>query len=134
MPQVHVTNYQQYIDATYLHTIITDNLPSGIPWPENINVSIAYMDVKKKGVLLYGTIALSILGKAYKISMPVDEHAYLAKYGLDLNTYANNSTKDNHRSIFQRTFDGIVANKKQQIIKAITCAYTGYQPQTTYRR
>src|ERR1700752_4736646 len=112
-PKVHITNYQQYIDAHILQQLINDNLPRDVNWPLHVNVSIAYMDVKKKGVILYGTIALSILGKTYKVSAPVEQEAYLAKYGLDLGVYFNQDLKDSHIHILQNTFAGIIVNKKQ---------------------
>lgn len=124
LPILHVTNYQQYIDASYMHQIVMDNLPQDTHWPEAINISIAYMQIVKKAGAFITTLALSILGKTYKVKTThANADFYLAQYGLDLNTYANQGTKDNHIRLFQQAFQGVVYNKKTQIIKALKCAY-----------
>lgn len=127
LPTLHVTNYQQYIDASPLHTIVMDNLNPEANWPDTVNISIAYMHTTKKGLTYITTLALSILGKAYKISVSADKIIYDAQRGLDLNLYAERAGKDHDIKTTQNAFNALVANKKQQIIKAITCAYANYK-------
>ena len=124
LPAIHLTNYQQYIDVSYLHQLIAHSLPEDVNWPDSINVSIAYMQVQKKHSVYTTTVALSILGKAYKITLHHDNaDFYAAQYGLDLNNYSTQAGKDAHVRIFNLAFQRAVSAKLSQIIKALKFAY-----------
>src|ERR1044072_4885275 len=135
MPTLHITNYQQNLDAGYLHHLIMHNLPTDTQLPSVINISIAYMQVTKKNGVYITTLALSILGQSYKVKLQhSNQEVYLAQYGLDLNTYTTATDKDAHVRIFQQAFNAIVYARVAQIIKALTTAYENYKPQTKFRR
>jgi len=124
MPIIHITNYQQHIDAAILQQLIADSLPEDVQWPEAINISIAYMQVQKKYSVYTTTLALSILGKAYRLKLHHDnESFYLAQYGLDLNNFSTSVAKDAYIRIFQQAFETVVYAKTTQIMKAIKFAY-----------
>lgn len=123
LPALHITNYQQHIDPSYLYNAIIDSLPDDVHWPVNINVSIAYMQVQRQHGIFNTTLALSILGKAYKIKIAHDNKGYYdAQYALDSGA-GNRDAKDNYTRLYQQAFQDVVVAKKKQIIKAITCAY-----------
>jgi len=124
MPVINVTNYQQYIDAAPLQQLIADSLPDDVSWPDAINVSIAYMQVQKKHSVYITMVALSILGKAYRLTLHHDnEYFYLAQYGLDLNNYSTQAVKDMHIRVFNQAFVEVINVKAAQIMKAIKFAY-----------
>jgi len=124
MPTVHITNYQQYIDSGFLFAAIADNLPNDVHWPGIINISIAYMQVTKKINVYTTTLALSILGKAYKFKLQHSNSAfYFAQYNLDVSSYASLEQRDYDICMYRRAFEQVVNRNLKQIIKAITCAY-----------
>lgn len=124
LPTIHVTNYQQYIDAPYLQQAIADYLPADAVLPETINVSIAYMQVHKKNNIYTTVLVLSILGKSYRFKHThANPDYYAAQQGLDLNNYGSQVSKDDHMHVFNTAFYGVVLNTIGQIVKAITTAY-----------
>lgn len=121
LPAVVITNYQQYIDAGYLTEMLLqgDDL-KGDSTP--LYASIAYVDVKKvpqpvKGQRMYNIVlALSLKGKTYTYKKVTDNTNYfLAKVGLDINSYGTNAGKDNHIRVFQKAFEEVVSHFIEKI-------------------
>lgn len=137
LPQVHVTNYQQYINADFLAEGIANMLNQssfGEPdydltgFPENMYISIAYIDVLKQGKKserAYKTIlAVNIQGKAHRYELlHNDEHIYLAMIGLTMNNYGTNISKDQHIRLLQQAFETLVFMRIEKIIEDLIKSY-----------
>lgn len=124
MPQVHITNYQQYIDADYLIANVISSLPADQILPEHVYASIAYMQIVKSIGGFTTTLVLSIKGKSYRFKLTHNNtRLYLAQYGLDLNTYADSATKAKDIHQLNVAFEAVVEKNIKQITKAIVTAY-----------
>jgi len=122
LPQVHVTNYQQYINADYLSDAIAGRLP-GADMPENVYASIAYMQVGQKSGGWYTVLVLSIMGKSYRYELLHDHNSYYtAQVNFDLNNF-NNLHKDTCILLFNTAFEEVVLARINKIVKDILKAY-----------
>lgn len=125
MPTIHITNYQQYINADYLADRILDHIPADAMLPENIYASIAYIMVDVKAAIYTTALVLSIKGKAYRFKLcHKDQAAYNAWVnGLELKSTRSQNDKDADIRLLQQAFEAVVNKNIKQITKAITCAY-----------
>jgi hypothetical protein len=124
MPTVHVTNYQQYINADDLTVGILDHIPADAVLPERLYISIAYMRVVKFVGRYKTNLNLSIKGRSYSFSFLHDnDHYYLAGRSLELNETSTTVVKDIHIRVFQQAFEAVVNKNIKQITKAIITAY-----------
>ena len=126
-PTIVVTNYQQYIHFGFLADAIANNIDPdmGAVLPDNLYVSIAYLDIKKARArgekpVYITNLVLSIKGvsHAYKL-IHNNTDLYLAKKGLDLNQYADHITKDMHIRLLQHAFEGVVFMRASSITNDI---------------
>lgn len=127
IPVVHVTNYQQYINADYLALNVNDRMPADSKLPENIYTSIAYMQVQRAKGVFNTTLCLNIKGRAYRFKLAHDVEAYyIAQVTIDYNTFSSSTAKDMQIRQLQQAFEAVVNKNIKQIVKAITTAY-GHQ-------
>lgn len=136
LPAVHVTNYQQYITGDFLQQAIADTLPVAMDakLPENMHLSIAYIDIKKTSEVcafktVYKTrLALSIKGKTYTYELQHgNDHLYLAHVGLQINQYSTAAAKDNHIKLLNQAFEAVVFMRAGKITQDLIANYVNPQ-------
>lgn len=137
IPQVHVTNYQQYINANFLAEGIANTLNQshfGEPdydltdFPENMHINIAYVDVLKQGKRserIYKTVlAVNIQGTPHMYELlHNDEDIYFAMIGLTINDYITRISKDMHISLLQQAFETLVFMRIEKIVEDLIKSY-----------
>lgn len=125
VPQVHITNYQQYINTDYLTAEVLSNIPADAELPEHIYASIAYMRVVRFIGRYKTNLSLNIKGRTYSFTLLHDnDNAYHASKAVDLNAFGSGQeAKDIAIRVFQQAFEAVVNRNIKQITKAITTAY-----------
>lgn len=129
LPNVHVTNYQQYITGDFLQDAIADTLPVAMDGklPENLYVSIAYINVTviSGANATYNTVlVLNIKGKSYTYKLRHNKtDLYLANVGLQANQYSTAAAKDNHIKLLNQAFETLVFMRAEKITDDLIANY-----------
>jgi len=123
-PAVHVTNYQQYINAGILTEAILERIPNVTELPETLYVSIAYLQINRIRSVYETILCLNIKGRAYRFKAAHDIAAYYtAIVALSYNVYSNQAAKDTDIRSLQLAFEAVVQKNIKRIVNAITAAY-----------
>lgn len=126
---VHVTNYQQHIDASFLvEQLVSDVADYADAMQEALYASVAYFTIKKTHDMrsLYeAKLAISIKGKTYTYKLANNQrHVYEAFCELSANQYrGNNELKDAHIKIVQAQFERLVFMRSHKIATDLLNAY-----------
>lgn len=136
LPNVYVTNYQQYVNADFLQQAIDKVIPvyMELPMAGSLYISIAYIDINK--ISKAGTwkatyktrLALSIKGKTYTYELQHgNDHLYLAHVGLQINQYSTAAAKDNHIKLLNQAFEAVVFMRAGKITQDLIANYVNPQ-------
>jgi len=121
---VHVTNYQQHLDANPLLAYILENIPEGVAdsITDAMHASIAYVTVNKvrdPRKLHETVLALSIVGKTYRYKyMHGVKELYDAAGAIAAGKASNTQIK-----AMQDTFETLVFLRGDKIVADLLKAY-----------
>jgi hypothetical protein len=130
LPNVHVTNYQQYVNAVFLQQAIVDTIPvvMDAQLPENLYISIAYIDIKVisgANATFATKLVLNIKGKSYSYKLRHNNtDLYLAHVGLQTNQYSTTAAKGNHIKLLNQAFEAVVFMRAGAITDDLIANYT----------
>jgi len=128
---VHVTNYQQHIDASFLvEQLVSDVADYADALSEAMYASIAYFTINKTydiRIPYEAKLAISIKGKTYTYKLANNQrHIYEAFIHLQVNQYAYDTgmeLKDAHIKIVQAEFERLVFMRSHKIGTDLLNAY-----------